>query len=467
MKIHLSAICGTAMASLAGLLREQGHEVTGSDQDVYPPMSTQLEALGIPILSPWAETNVPADADLVVIGNALSRGNPEVEAVLDRRQRFTSLPALLAEEFLRPRASLVVAGTHGKTTTTSLLAFLLHRAGLDPSFLIGGVPVDFGRSYRLGSGRHFVIEGDEYDCAFFDKRPKFVHYLPNVAIIGNVEFDHADIYPDLAAVQLAFVRLMNVVPRGGLLVAGTESPALVEILPKARCRVETFGLHEGADWRATDVRTGPDGSRFRLLRRGRDEGEFALSMGGEHNVRNALAALAAAAEAGVEPGALREALSAFRGVKRRLELRGEAGGVTVYDDFAHHPTAVTATLAALRALGGTGRLVAVFEPRSFTAKTRAFQEGFARAFAGADRVIVSAAHLPGKVPEDKRLSEAELVAGIGQLGTAASFIPTVDAIVEALVAEVRPGDRVAILSNGGFGGIHDKLLRALEAAART
>jgi hypothetical protein len=249
MKIHLSAICGTAMASLAGLLREQGHEVTGSDQDVYPPMSTQLEGLGIPIRSPFAEANVPEDADLVVIGNALSRGNPEVEAVLDRRQRFTSLPGLLAEEFLRPRTSLVVAGTHGKTTTTSLLAFLLHEAGKDPSFLIGGVPVDFGRSYRLGGGPHFVIEGDEYDCAFFDKRPKFVHYLPNVAIIGNVEFDHADIYPDLAAVQLAFVRLMNVVPRNGLLIAGTESPALVEILPKARCRVETFGLHEGADWR--------------------------------------------------------------------------------------------------------------------------------------------------------------------------------------------------------------------------
>ena len=214
--------------------------------------------------------------------------------------------------------------------------------------------MDFGRSYRLGRGPHFVIEGDEYDCAFFDKRPKFVHYLPNVAIIGNVEFDHADIYPDLAAVQLAFVRLMNVVPRKGLLIAGTESPALVEILPKARCRVETFGLHEGADWRASDVRTGPEGSRFRLVRQGRDEGEFALPMGGEHNVRNALAALAAAAEAGVEPGAAREALAAFRGVKRRLEVRGEAGGVTVYDDFAHHPTAVAATLAALRALGGRG-----------------------------------------------------------------------------------------------------------------
>jgi UDP-N-acetylmuramate: L-alanyl-gamma-D-glutamyl-meso-diaminopimelate ligase len=453
------------MASLAGLLREQGHEVTGSDQDVYPPMSTQLEALGIPIRSPYSEANVPADADLVVIGNALSRGNPEVEVVLDRRQRFTSLPALLAEEFLRPRASLVVAGTHGKTTTTSLLAFLLHRAGCDPSFLIGGVPVDFGRSYRLGSGRHFVIEGDEYDCAFFDKRPKFVHYLPNVAVVGNVEFDHADIYPDLAAVQLAFQRLLNVVPRRGLVVAGAESPSVVAILPHARSRVETFGLHEEADWRAAEVRTGPDGSRFRLLRKGRDEGWFTLAMAGEHNVRNALAALAAAAEAGVEPAAARASLAAFRGVKRRLEARGEAAGVTVYDDFAHHPTAVAATLAALRALSGTGRLVAVFEPRSYTAKTRIFQAEFARALAAADRVIVAASHLPWKVPEDRRLSEVELCAGIRGEGGEAAFIPTVDEIVRAVVAGVRPGDRVAILSNGGFGGIHDKLLRALEATA--
>jgi hypothetical protein len=270
VKVHLSAICGTAMASLAGLLRERGHEVTGSDQDVYPPMSTQLETLGIPIRTPYAEENVPASADLVVIGNALSRGNPEVEAVLDRRQRFTSLPALVAEELLRPRRPLVVAGTHGKTTTASLLAFLLRGAGRDPSFLIGGVPVDFDRSYRLGAGDHFVIEGDEYDCAFFDKRPKFVHYLPEVAIIGNVEFDHADIYRDLEAVQTAFLRLLNVVPRRGLLIAGTESPALAEILPKARCRVETFGLDAAADWCAADVRAEAGGTRFRLLVRGRE-----------------------------------------------------------------------------------------------------------------------------------------------------------------------------------------------------
>jgi UDP-N-acetylmuramate: L-alanyl-gamma-D-glutamyl-meso-diaminopimelate ligase len=454
------------MASLAGLLREQGHEVTGSDQDVYPPMSTQLEALGIEIRSPYAEANVPADADLVVIGNALSRGNPEVEVVLERRQRYTSAPALLADEFLRPRRSLVVAGTHGKTTTTSLLAFLLHEADLDPSFLIGGVPVDFARSYRIGRGPHFVIEGDEYDCAFFDKRPKFVHYLPNVAVIGNVEFDHADIYPDLAAVRLAFTRLLLMVPRNGLVVAGTESPALLEILGGARCRLETFGLHEEADWRAVDVRSDAGGARFRLVRRGEDVGEMRLALAGEHNVRNALAALAVAAAEGVPLGRAGEALARFRGVRRRLELRGTAGGVAVYDDFAHHPTAVAATLQAVRALCGDGRLVAVFEPRSYTSRTKLFQEDFARAFAAADRVVIAAAHLPGKVPEGERLSEQDLVDGIRRRGVQADFIASVPDIVAELATTLRPGDRVAVLSNGGFGGIHERLLEALGSGAR-
>ena len=467
MKIHLSAVCGTAMASLAGLLREQGHEVTGSDEDVYPPMSTQLAALGIPIRSPYAEANVPADADLVVIGNALSRGNPEVEVVLERRQRYTSAPAVLADEFLRPRRSLVVAGTHGKTTTTSLLAFLLLEAGLDPSFLIGGVPVDFERSYRIGRGPHFVIEGDEYDCAFFDKRPKFVHYLPNVAVIGNVEFDHADIYPDLAAVQLAFSRLLLMVPRSGLVVAGTESPALVEMIGRARCRVETFGLHEGADWRAVDVRSGADGARFRLLLKGEDRGEVHLALAGEHNVRNALAALAVASAEGVALERAAAALARFGGVKRRLEVRGEAGGVTVYDDFAHHPTAVAVTLQALRAVGGGGRLVAVFEPRSYTSRTKVFQDAFARAFSAADRVVIAAAHLPGKVPESQRLSEQDLVDGIRRHGIRADFIATVPEIVADLATNLRPGDRVAILSNGGFGGIHERLLEALRSGVRS
>jgi UDP-N-acetylmuramate: L-alanyl-gamma-D-glutamyl-meso-diaminopimelate ligase len=463
VKVHVSAVCGTAMASLAGLLRELGHEVTGSDQNVYPPMSTQLQAMGIPILSPYAEANVPADADLVVIGNALSRGNPEVEVVLERRQRFTSAPALLAEELLRPRRALVVAGTHGKTTTTSLLALVLHDALLDPSFLVGGVPSDFERSYRVGRGPHFVIEGDEYDSAFFDKRPKFVHYLPSVAVVGNVEFDHADIYPDLAAVQLAFTRLLLMVPRDGLVVAGTESPALVPVLAHARCRVETFGLHEGADWRAVEIRPRPPaGTRFRLLVRGADQGEIDLALPGDHNVRNALAALAVAAAEGVRPDRARASLARFGGVRRRLERRGESDGVTVYDDFAHHPTAVAATLDALRAMGGAGRLVAVFEPRSYTSRTRVFQDAFAHAFAAADRVVVAAAHLPEKVPDGQRLSEQDLVRGIRNGGVAADFIPSVPQIVADLAASLRPGDRVAILSNGGFGGIHERLLAALR-----
>jgi len=466
VKVHLSGVCGTGMASLAGLLRERGDDVTGSDQDVYPPMSTQLEALGIAVRSPYCAANVPEDADLVVIGNALSRGNPEVEAVLDRKQRMTSLPALLAESFLRGKRSLVVAGTHGKTTTSSLLAFLLDRAGLAPSFLIGGLPADFATSYRLGGGRHFVVEGDEYDSAFFDKRPKFVHYLPDAAIIGNVEFDHADIYPDLAAVQTAFVRLLSVIPRRGLVVAGAESPALHEILPRALCRVETFGIDVSADWRALDVRATPGGSRFRLERQGRDLGEFELATFGQHNVRNAVAALAVAAAEGVEPESAREALRDFRGVKRRLELRGLVRGIAVYDDFAHHPTAVRETLRALRcfATGSTaGRVVAVFEPRSYTSRTRVFQEDFAAAFRGADLTLVAAAHLPGKVPEAQRLSEVDLARSIREKGSDARFVPEIEGIVAYLSQELREGDRVVVLSNGSFGGIHEKLLAALES----
>jgi UDP-N-acetylmuramate: L-alanyl-gamma-D-glutamyl-meso-diaminopimelate ligase len=457
------------MASLAGLLRERGYEVTGSDEGVYPPMSTLLEALGIPVRSPYRAENVPEGADLVVIGNALSRGNPEVEVVLDRKQRTTSLPALLAEEFIRGRTSLVVAGTHGKTTTASLLAFILHRAGLDPSFLVGGVPQDFLRSFRTGAGPHFVVEGDEYDSAFFDKRPKFVHYLPDVAVIGNVEFDHADIYKDLSAVQTAFLRLLSVIPRRGLVVAGVESPALREILPRAPCRVETFGIETGADWRAVEVDPGSPAWRFRLLRGGRDQGLFALAVPGEHNVRNALAALAVAAEAGVPPEAARAALAAFRGVKRRLEVRGRARGVTVYDDFAHHPTAVRETLRALRAGeggGARGRLVAVFEPRSYTSRTRIFQEDFARALGTADLVIVAALHLPGRVPEGERFSASALADALRAEGREARFIPEVPDIVAALSAELREGDRVVVLSNGGFGGIHERLLASLTPEPR-
>jgi UDP-N-acetylmuramate: L-alanyl-gamma-D-glutamyl-meso-diaminopimelate ligase len=465
VKIHLSGVCGTAMASLAGLLRERGHEISGSDQDVYPPMSEQLEAIGVRVLSPYAEANVPADADLVVVGNALSRGNPEVEVVLDRRQRFTSLPAVLADEFLRERRPVVVAGTHGKTTTTALLAFLLDRGGRAPSFLVGGVPIDFERSYRLATGAHFVVEGDEYDSAFFDKRPKFVHYLPETAVIGNLEYDHADIYPDLAAVRRAFERFLSVIPRHGLLVAGAESPSLAEVLRGAPCRVETFALGSPADWRADGARPSGEGWAFRLDRRGSDLGVFETRMAGEHNVRNAVAALAVALSEGVRLEEARAALREFRGVKRRLELRGRARGVTVYDDFAHHPTAVRETLRALRSGDGEagGRLVALFEPRSYTSRTSVFQAEFASALAEADLVVVAGAYLPARIPEERRLSERALVESLRAAGREALFLPDVDSIVEELPRRLGEGDRVVILSNGGFGGIHEKLLAVLRA----
>ncbi len=465
MKIHISGVCGTATASLAGLLMAKGHRVTGSDQDVYPPMSDELARMGVPVSSPYAEANIPADVDLVVIGNALSRGNPEVEAVLDAKRRYTSQAALLADEFLRDRESIVVAGTHGKTTTTAMLTHVLRHAGLDPSFLIGGVSLDLGTSYGLGSGRHFVVEGDEYDTAFFDKRPKFVHYLPDIAIIGNLEFDHADIYADLPAVQLAFTRLMSVVPRRGLLIAGIESPALVDILPKAKSRVATYALSEVAEasWRAVNVDLSAKGAAFDVAHDGRNLGQIAMNASGNHNVRNALAATIAALEAGVPFERIVAAFAVFRGVKRRLELRGQGRGVFVYDDFAHHPTAVRETIAALRSRLAPGeRVVTIFEPRSYTSRTKVFELDFARAFASSNEVVIAGAHLPGKVPPAERISEETLVASIVREGGRARFIPTVEGIVADLAGRLGPGDHVLILSNGGFGGIHDRLLTALN-----
>jgi UDP-N-acetylmuramate: L-alanyl-gamma-D-glutamyl-meso-diaminopimelate ligase len=466
VKIHISGVCGTATASLAGLLQAKGHSVTGSDQDVYPPMSDELARMGVKVASPYAEGNIPADAELVVIGNALSRGNPEVEAVLDAKRRYTSQAALLADEFLRDRTSIVVAGTHGKTTTTSMLTHVLKYAGLDPSFLIGGVSLDLGRSYGLGAGRHFVVEGDEYDTAFFDKRPKFVHYLPDIAVIGNVEFDHADIYADLPAVQLAFARLMGVVPRRGLLIAGIESPGLVQILAQAKSRVATFALGEetGASFQAHDIVLSAEGAAFDVQKDGQRLGRIQMSASGNHNVRNALAATIAALEAGASFASITAAFRAFHGVKRRLEVRGEVRGIRVYDDFAHHPTAVRETIAALRSkLGPRERVLSVFEPRSYTSRTKVFELDFARAFATADEVVISAAHLPGKVPEAQRISEETLVASINREGGRARFLRTVDEIVHVLSKDLREGDHVLILSNGGFGGIHDKLLNALGA----
>jgi UDP-N-acetylmuramate: L-alanyl-gamma-D-glutamyl-meso-diaminopimelate ligase len=462
MRIHLIGACGTAMGTLAALLKQRGHDVSGSDEHVYPPMSDFLRAEGIRLLEGYRESHVAGPLDLVVVGNAISRGNAELEAVLDRRLRYCSLPEAVRDFFLWGTESVVVAGTHGKTTTTSLTGWLLTHAGLDPGTLVGGIARNFGSdgaSYRLGNGGLFVIEGDEYDSAFFDKTAKFLKYLPTIAIINNVEFDHADIYADLEAVRLAFRRLVNLVPRRGLTLLGVDSPEAAALASIARSRVQTFGLSEGAQWRAVDVRF-ESGTCFRLLHEGRDLGEVTVPMAGAHNVRNTLAAIAVGVELGVPMDTLRAGLLAFRGVKRRLEVVGERRGITVYDDFAHHPTAVAETLRAVKGAAPGRRVWAVFEPRSASSCRRVFQNDFAAAFGTADQVVIASV-FRSSLPESERLSEGELVADLQAAGVAARHLPDVDTIVQVVAGEARPGDLVVVMSNGGFGGIHGKLLQAL------
>jgi UDP-N-acetylmuramate: L-alanyl-gamma-D-glutamyl-meso-diaminopimelate ligase len=462
-KIHFIGICGSAMATLAAMLKRKGHDVRGSDQDVYPPMSDFLAAEGIPTLVGYAPEHITGDLDLVIVGNAISRGNAELEEVLDRKIRYCSLPEAIREHFLWGARSIVIAGTHGKTTTTSLAGWVLTHGGLDPSVLVGGIARNFGEhgsSYRLGQGRDFVIEGDEYDSAFFDKTAKFLKYLPDIAVINNVEFDHADIYADFEAVKLAFRRLVSIVPRRGLLLVGADSAAARALVEKAVSRVETFGTGDGADWQAHGLEPAGASTRFKVRRNGSPFGLFEVPLVGAHNVRNALAAIAVATEAGVGADRIGDGLRAFKGVKRRLEVVGVADGVTVYDDFAHHPTAVAETLAGLRAANPTARIWAVFEPRSASSCRRVFQDDFARAFLGADEVLI-APIFRAKLPEAERLSIPELVHALHARGQSARQAESIDDIVAGIARQHRPGDLVVLMSNGGFGGIHEKLLRAL------
>jgi UDP-N-acetylmuramate: L-alanyl-gamma-D-glutamyl-meso-diaminopimelate ligase len=451
------------MATLAALLKRRGHDVRGSDQNVYPPMSDFLAAEGIEALTGYAAEHITDDLDLVVVGNAISRGNPELEAVLERKIRYCSLPEAVREHFLWGSRSIVLAGTHGKTTTTALTGWLLADANLDPTVLVGGIVQNFGEggsSYRLGRGRDFVIEGDEYDSAFFDKTAKFLKYLPDVAVINNVEFDHADIYPDLEAVLLAFRRLVNLVPRNGLLLLGADSPHAAGLKERAVSPVETFGLDPAADWRADNIDHVNGMTRFEVVRRGERFGEFESPLFGHHNVRNALAAIAIGAFVGLGAAEMAEGLRRFRGIKRRLETVGTADGVLVLDDFAHHPTAVRETLSALRTGYPERRIWAVFEPRSASSCRRVFQEDFARAFGAADEVIIAGV-FRSSLPEHERLSGEQLADDLTTRGTRARHIPAVDDIITTIVAEHRRGDIVVLMSNGGFGGIHQKLLQAL------
>jgi UDP-N-acetylmuramate: L-alanyl-gamma-D-glutamyl-meso-diaminopimelate ligase len=464
--IHLSGICGTAMASLAGLLQLEGHRITGSDKAAYPPMSDLLRELGIEVMEPYAESNLDPRPDLVVIGNALSRGNPEVERVLDERIPFTSMAALLREEFLTGRESLVVAGTHGKTTTTSMLAWIYQVAAretpaLEPSFLIGGVAENFGSSFQLRPTRSFVVEGDEYDTAFFDKGPKFLHYFPDALILTHVEFDHADIYADLEAVKTVFKRLVNLVPRRGLIVAFDGSENVSECVERALCRVERYGFSASAHWQIRNLRHEGGQSRpltrWEIWRNGAMWAELEMGLAGEHNALNATAGAALATGQGVAKEEIQEALATFKSVKRRLEVRAEIGGVTVIEDFAHHPTAIRETLRALRSVYPLARLWAVLEPRSNTLRRKVLETELVSSLRLADRVILAGVYQQQRIPDAERLHPEDVVRALNAAGTPAELLPDADAIVNGIAPQVAPGDVVAILSNGGFDGIYDKL----------
>ena len=460
--IHLIGICGTAMASLAGLLKQRGFKVTGSDAAAYPPMSDFLASISIPVAQPYTEANLKPRPDVVVVGNAISRGNPELEYVLDERIPFRSLPDVLYEHFLRTREPIVVAGTHGKTTTTSMLAWIFQSAGKDPSFLVGGIAENFGSSFALKQGKHFIIEGDEYDTAFFDKGPKFLHYFPQAIILTSVEFDHADIYKDLDAVKVAFKRLVNLVPRKGKIIAYDASANVDECISRAFCPVERYGMKDGSHWQVSNVKYEPEHTSWSVLREGRQWADFEFALAGEYNVLNATAAAAMSAHYGIEPQAIAAAFQTFKSVKRRLEVKAQVNGITIIDDFAHHPTAIAETLRALRTRYPQSRLWAVFEPRSNTLRRKVFEKELVQSLSIADQVIITTIYQPEKIPEQERLTTEAVVSGLTAGGKAARELKDADAIVEMVAPELRSGDVVAILSNGGFGGIYEKLPRKLE-----
>lgn len=463
MHIHLIAICGTGMGALAVMLKSIGHRVTGSDRDVYPPMSTVLERHGIPVYQPFDAAHLDPAPDLVVIGNAVSRGNPEAEATLARRIRYVSMPEALKEFFLWKKRPVVVTGTHGKTTTTALLTWMLDRAGYDPNYIIGGVPVGWESGARLGQGDLFILEGDEYDSAFFDKRAKFLHYLPEIVLINNIEYDHADIYANLDEIRLAFQRLINIIPGNGLLVATADDATVRALLPAAHCPVQTFGLDDAARWSAQNIAVSPAGTTFEVFEEGRSRGTVSMPLYGAHNVHNALGAIAAAVTLKVPWETIVEGLRVFPGIKRRLEVRGVVRGISVYDDFAHHPTAVDATLRALRRAYPDHRIWAVFEPRTAATIRSVFQQAYAGAFDAADFVVLAPVFNPHKAPEGNRFSVEQLTADLQRRGKNAVALPDTGAIVAHLKACTQPDDHVVFMSNGGFDGIHEKFLQALRA----
>ncbi|MBN2798413.1 MAG: UDP-N-acetylmuramate:L-alanyl-gamma-D-glutamyl-meso-diaminopimelate ligase [Deltaproteobacteria bacterium] len=455
-------IAGTAMGSLAGMLKDAGYAVTGSDTAVYPPMSDYLADLGIPVMEGFNAKNLDYGPDLVVVGNVIRAVYEEAAALVASDLPYLSFPQILGELFLRDAHAVVAAGTHGKTTTTAIAAWLLESAGLEPGFLIGGRALNFDRTARRGAGTHFVIEGDEYDTAFFDKRPKFIHYRPRTCILTSVEFDHADIYTDLDHVKRSFRTLMEILPEDGLLILRGDDPGAVEVAEAARCEVWRYGPGFEWDGRIEEIDTERGVMRFTVLRDGEALGTYTSIMVGEHNLYNQVAAAAAAIRQGVSPEALAEGFASFRGIKRRQEVRGEPGGVTVVDDFAHHPTAVKVTLEALRQRFGQRRLWAVWEPRSATSRTRVFQDAYAEAFDEADQVIIGAPYDQSRLEDGERFSAGELVEALSARGKDALTLADPSDIAHTLAARAHPGDVIAVLSNGAFGGLHAQLLDLLE-----
>jgi UDP-N-acetylmuramate: L-alanyl-gamma-D-glutamyl-meso-diaminopimelate ligase len=462
LHFHLSGIGGAAMAPLAGMLAGSGHRVTGSDAGVYPPASTLLDSLGIRWTNGFSASNLDPAPDIAVLGNALSRGNPEVEAVLDGKIPYRSLPQVLEEFFLPGHDSLVVTGTHGKTTTTSMLSWILHHAGRHPNFLIGGVAENFGRSFGLGGGKEFVLEGDEYDSAFFDKAPKFLHYHPQEIIVTSLEFDHADIYENLAAIELQFRRLVNLVPRSGRIVAWGESETVRGAVQKAHCPVETYGFTPGVGWLAGDLEITDGETRFRVSREGNEVARVRMSLAGRHNVLNAVAAIAIAHGRGVSGEAIADAMASFRGVLRRLEIKGESSGVLVVDDFAHHPTAIRATIDAARHRWPGRKLWAVFEPRSNTMRRRVFESDLAASLATADAAVLGAVNRASLLSDEERMSPARVLEAVRADGRKAEGFDSAEEIAEYLAAETRGGDLVLVMSNGSFDGLCGKLLGKLR-----
>ncbi|MBW2053901.1 MAG: UDP-N-acetylmuramate:L-alanyl-gamma-D-glutamyl-meso-diaminopimelate ligase [Deltaproteobacteria bacterium] len=460
--VHLIGICGTGMGALAGMLVEKGYTVFGSDTNVYPPMSDFLDRLGIQVMSGYRAENLDYKPDLVVVGNVVTRLNPEAADLAALGLNYLSFPQTLRMFFLEGKRPLVVTGTHGKTTVASLAAWLLESAGLDPGFMIGGILKNYERNYKLGSGDWFVVEGDEYDTAFFDKVPKFIHYAPEVGILTSIEFDHADIYPDLDAVKDTFRGFVTLVPVQGRLVACGDDPLVREMAEQATASIITYGLEEGNDWQAVNLKARGQGTWFDLIRPRNDPLPLFSPLPGAHNVLNTLAAAAALDWIGLKPERLKQGLSSFKGIRRRQEVRGVRAGVTIIDDFAHHPTAVKQTLAAIRLAYPSSRLMAVFEPRTNTSRRKVFQADYAKSFDGADEILIREPPDLKKIPENERFSSSQLVQDLQAQGLKAHYFPDTDSILENLNGRLRPGDVVLIMSNGGFDNIHERLLKLLE-----